>query len=140
MKTRTRSCFGAIWAWKVQNSVKMFINYIRRQNREPSVTALTYISFAASGLSTEVNQTLHDVWPSPLVHYIYIFGGSCPLTEFCQVQNSLYVQVSHSPSPTLTALLHGTSAVGISHDSAVWGKKGNYVTFTPRLRYLYSTG
>ena len=39
--------------------------------------------------STEVNnQTLHDVWPSPgLVHYICIFGGSCPLTEFCQVQN-----------------------------------------------------
>jgi len=38
--------------------------------------------------STEANQTLHDVWPSPgLVHYIYIFGGSCPVTEFCQVQN-----------------------------------------------------
>ena len=34
--------------------------------------------------STEVNQTLHDVWPSPgLVHYIYIFRGCCPLTEFC---------------------------------------------------------
>jgi len=34
--------------------------------------------------STEVNETLHDVWPSAgLVHYIYIFGGSCPLTEFC---------------------------------------------------------
>ena len=30
--------------------------------------------------STEVNQTLHDVWPSPaLVYYTYIhFGGSCP--------------------------------------------------------------
>jgi len=37
--------------------------------------------------SPEVNQTLHDVWPSPeLVHYIYIFRGSCPITEFCQVQ------------------------------------------------------
>jgi len=33
--------------------------------------------------STEVNQTLHDVWPSPgLVHYIYVSGGSCHLTEF----------------------------------------------------------
>jgi len=29
--------------------------------------------------------------------YIYIFGGSCHLTEFCQVQNSLRVQVLHSP-------------------------------------------
>jgi len=44
--------------------------------------------------STEVNQTLHTVWPSPgLVHYVYIFGGCCPLTEFCQVQNSLCVHV-----------------------------------------------
>jgi len=38
----------------------------------------------------EVNQTVHNVWQSPaLVHYIYIFRGSCPLMEFCQVQNSL---------------------------------------------------
>jgi len=37
--------------------------------------------------STEANQTLHDVWPSPgLVYYIYTFGGSCPVTEFCQVK------------------------------------------------------
>jgi len=29
--------------------------------------------------STEVNETLHGVWPSPgLVHYIYIFGGLAP--------------------------------------------------------------
>ena len=48
--------------------------------------------------STEVNQTLIDVWPSPgLVHYIYILGGSCPLTEFCQVQNSLCIEVLRSP-------------------------------------------
>ena len=40
--------------------------------------------------STEVNQTLHYVWPSPgQVRYIYTFGISCPLTEFCHVQNSL---------------------------------------------------
>jgi len=37
---------------------------------------------------------LHDVWSSPgLVHYIYIFEGSCRLTEFCQVQNSLCFKV-----------------------------------------------
>ena len=63
--------------------------------------------------SPEANQSLHDVWPSlGLVHYIYIFGGSCPLTEFCQVQNSLCVQVLHSP--ILAALLHGSRAAGIS--------------------------
>ena len=33
--------------------------------------------------STEVNQTLHNVWPSPgLAHYIYIFGAVAPVTEF----------------------------------------------------------
>jgi len=63
--------------------------------------------------SSEANQTLHDVWPSPgLVHYIYFFRGSCPLTEFCQVQNSLCVQVF--PSSILAALLHGTPAAGVS--------------------------
>jgi len=37
--------------------------------------------------STEVHQTLYDVWPSAgLVYYINIFVGSCPLTEFCQAQ------------------------------------------------------
>jgi len=29
--------------------------------------------------SMDVNQTLHDVWPSPaLVYYVYIFEGFCP--------------------------------------------------------------
>jgi len=47
--------------------------------------------------STEANQTLHDVWSSPgLVHYIYTFGGSCPVTEFCHVQHSLCVEALRS--------------------------------------------
>jgi len=63
--------------------------------------------------SMEANQTLHYVWPSPgLVHYIYIFEGSCPVTEFFQVQHSLCIQVLHSP--ILAALLHSTLVVGIS--------------------------
>ena len=62
--------------------------------------------------STEANQTLHDVWPSPAGYTIYIFGGCCPVAEFCQVQNSLCVlQVLHSP---MAALLHGSRAVGAS--------------------------
>jgi len=44
--------------------------------------------------STEVNRTLHCVWPSPgLVRYIYTFGISCPQTEFCHLQNSLCVHL-----------------------------------------------
>jgi len=67
--------------------------------------------------STEVNQTLHDVWPSPaLVYCIYIFGGSCPLTEFCQLQNSLCIQVLHSP--ILAALLHDSWASAFSQTVA----------------------
>jgi len=63
--------------------------------------------------SMEVNQTLYHVWSSPgLAHYIYIFGGSCPPMEFCQVQNLLCIQVLCSP--ILAALLHGTRPVGIS--------------------------
>jgi len=63
--------------------------------------------------STEVNQTLHNVWPSVgPVHYIHIFGGSCPLTESCKVQNSLCVQVLRSAM--LAALLHDTRVVGVS--------------------------
>jgi len=62
--------------------------------------------------SPEDNQTFHNVWPPPgLVHYIYIFGGSCSLTEFCPVPNSLYDQVLRSP--ILAALLHGTPAAGV---------------------------
>jgi len=43
---------------------------------------------------------------------LYIFGGSCSLTEFCQLQHSLYVQVLRSP--VLAVLLHGARAVGVS--------------------------
>ena len=61
--------------------------------------------------STEVNQTSHNLWLSPgLVHYIYIIQGTCPVTEFCHMQNSLCFQLLRSP--VLAALLHGTWAVG----------------------------
>jgi len=49
------------------------------------------------------------LWAGTL--YIH-FWGSCPLTEFCQVENSLSVQVLHSP--ILAALLHGTRAAAVS--------------------------
>jgi len=63
--------------------------------------------------SSEAIQTLDDVWPFPcLIHCICIFGGCCRMTEFCSVQNSLYVQVLRSP--VLAALLHGTPAAGVS--------------------------
>ena len=53
--------------------------------------------------STKVNQTLHYVWPSPgLVRHIYIFGISCPLTEFftCKIH---FVSI-YAPSHNFPAL------------------------------------
>jgi len=55
---------------------------------------------------------------------IYIFRGSCTLAEFCQVQNSLYVQVLRSA--ILAELLHGTRAVAVSQTS--WRGRGNGIT------------
>jgi len=44
--------------------------------------------------------------------YKHFFGGSCPVTESCQVQHLLCIQDLHSP--ILAALLHGTPVVGVS--------------------------
>jgi len=80
--------------------------------------------------STEVNRTLHDVWPSAgLVYYIYIFGGCCPLTEFYQVQNSLCVQVLRSPIFGSVTARHWNS--GRQLNFAAWYKEWNYGTFAP---------
>ena len=80
--------------------------------------------------STEANQTLHGVWPSRgLLHYIYIFGGSCSITEFCQVQNSLCIQVLRSP--ILAALLHGTQVVGVSQTVAFSRECNLYLAWRP---------
>jgi len=78
------------------------------------VSRLAFVTAAVQRRrSLEANQTLHNVWPSPgLLHDIYIFEGSCCLTEFCLVQNSLYIKVLRSL--ILAALLHGTPAAGVS--------------------------
>ena len=89
--------------------------------------------------SPEANQTLHDVWPSPtLVLSLSIFSGLLPpekpLAEFCQVQNSLYVQVL--PSPILAALLHGTPAAGVSPTLRRGTMEWNYGTFAKGATYI----
>ena len=73
--------------------------------------------------SPEANQTSHDVWLSPsLVHYIYNLRGSCLLTEFCLVQNSVYVQLLRSR--ILATLLHGTPAAGVSQALRLGARNG----------------
>ena len=99
-------------------------------------------SFLQRCRSMEANQTLHDVWPSPgLVHCINIFGGSCPLMEFCQVQNSLFVQVLRSP--ILASSLHGTPVAGVSQivqrweESATCIRQGSrHIGHRPTLKFF----
>jgi len=78
--------------------------------------------------STEANQTLYDLWPSPgLVHYVYIFAGSCPVTEFCQVQNSLCVLVLCSPIGLFATLLHCSRVVGVDQTLRRWAQGTAYI-------------
>jgi len=73
--------------------------------------------------------------------YIH-FWGLMPLTEFCQVQYSLCVQVLRSP--ILAALLHGTRAVGVSQTLRRGTRNGitdlSLLTIFNRGRHLYSDG
>ena len=90
--------------------------------------------------TAEFNQTLHNVWPSAaLVYCIYIFGGSCPVTEFCQVQYALCVQ-----SYVLAALLHGTGDVGVSQTLRHGTRNGimelSLFIIFHRRRHLYFEG
>jgi len=76
------------------------------------VSRLGFVTAATSltgGQQQNFARSLAVSWAGTL--YIH-FGGSCPLTEFCQLQNSLCVQVLRSP--ILAALLRGTPAAGAS--------------------------
>jgi len=78
--------------------------------------------------SVEVNQTFTMFGRLLGWITIYIFfRGLLPLTEFCQVNFSLCVQVLRSP--ILGALLHGTRVVGSTKLCGV-----------EQRRHLYSTG
>jgi len=87
------------------------------------VSRLAFVTAATS--LTRGQPNFARFWPSPgLVHDIYIFGGSCPLTEFFLVQNSLYVEVLHSL--ILAALLQGTPASAVSQ--TFWRGTRNGIT------------
>ena len=82
--------------------------------------------------SRDVNQTLHDVWSSPgLVRYVYLSRGSCLLTEFFKMQNSLCVQV-------LRTARHSTSRR--QPNFVAWYKEWNYGTFTESATYTRQGG
>jgi len=68
---------------------------------------------------------------------IYIFWGLLLLTEFCQLQNSLSVQVLRSPIGSVTAR-HSSS--GRQPKFAAWYKEWNYGTFAEGATCLRQGG
>jgi len=94
------------------------------------VSHLAFVTAATSLTGGQPN--FDDVCPSDgLVHYIFIFGGSCPLTEFCPPSKScirLYWQ------PYCTALQQRVSAIlcGVI--------QGMELRNFCRGRHLYSAG
>jgi len=89
----------------------------------------------AATLLNGVNQTLHDVWSSSgLVHNIYIFLSSCPLTEFCHMQNSPRVQLL---AFSYWQCYYSTPAEGVSQ--TLWHGKMKLRNFRT-WRHLYSAG
>jgi len=89
--------------------------------------------------SPEANQTFHDVWPYPGWYIIYTFsGGSCTLTEFCQVQNSpLHPCLAFFYIGSVTAR-HCRS--GRKPNFAAWHKEWNYGTFAEGATYIRQGG
>jgi len=70
---------------------------------------LRYCSDVAHRRPTKLCTCLAVSWAAT---HIYIFGGSCLLTKFCQLQNSFCVQVLRCPilERNCTALQHQASA------------------------------
>jgi len=85
--------------------------------------------------STEINQTLHDVWLSPAqVYYICALGGSCPFKEFCPVQNSLCLAFSYIGSVTSRQFIAAVISRTLRHGTR------NGITERSQRDHLYSAG
>jgi len=65
------------------------------------------------------------------------FWGSCPVTEFCQLQNSLCVQVAFSCIGSVTARRW---SIGRQPKFAAWDKEWNYGTSAEGATYIRHGG
>ena len=103
----------------------------QRVSRVGFITALTSLNQTFAGCLTVSCSGTH-------IH----FWGSCPITGFCQMQNTLCDQLLRSP--ILTALLHGTRALGISQTLRRGTRNGIIelllLVIFNRGRHLYSKG
>jgi len=91
------------------------------------VTATTSLNWGEPNFA----RCLAVSWEAGLVHYIYIFGGTCPPTEFCHVQYSLCVGLAFSYIGSVTAR---HSSCGRQPKFAEWYKE--YRTFAEGNTYI----
>ena len=83
--------------------------------------------------STEVNESLHDIWPSPgLVHYIHFWGRMTPSGILPGAKSTLHPSLD---CPILAVLLKSTFS-GHQPNFAMWYKEWNYGTFTDSATYM----
>jgi len=84
--------------------------------------------------SPEANQTLNNVWPSlGLVHYIYIFQGSChdgilPGAKFILHPSLAFFYIG--------GIMAQHSSSGRQPNFAVWYTEWNYGTFADCATYI----
>jgi len=97
------------------------------------VLHLGFITAATSFTGSQPNfaQCLAVSWAHTLCIH---FWGYCPLTEFCQVQNSLYISLAFSYIGSVTAR-HSSS--GHQPNFAAWYKEWNYGTFAEGATYIW---
>ena len=95
--------------------------------------------------SREVNQTLHDVWPSPgLVHYIYIFGvlrpiGILPCAKFTLRPSLAFLANVNSRSRSLLSPVRLSSVClssVVCNARAPYSGGSNFRQYFYGIRYL----
>jgi len=91
--------FGPLWLWSVREFGAP------QQISTGFASCLRYCSDVAHQRPTKLCTMFAVSWAGTI-------GALTPLTEFCPVQYSLYIQVFRSP--ILAALLHGTPEAGVS--------------------------
>ena len=85
--------------------------------------------------SSEANQTLHDVWPSPgLVHHTFL-GAFAPDGILLRAKFTLRPSVAFSYIGTGSVTARHSSS-GLQPNFAAWYKKWNYGTFAEGATYI----
>ena len=100
------------------------------------VLRLGFVTAATSLTGGHPNFARYLAMSCVVTLYMYILGGSCPLTDFWHVQNLLCIQVLRSP--VLAVSLHGTPAVDVSQ--TLGHAPRNWVRELLQRCHLYSPG